>query len=364
MAPRAASLSIRLPPFPLPPFPTSFPFFVPLFPLRRLRYSTASMVVCASCVENAQNLQLASLLAGSLARAAAVFSIDEVVVLDDVPGRPAGGVSRAAALLARVLQYLETPQYLRRALVPMHADLRFAGSLPPLDAPHHLRATEWGLFREGVVRASGAGAGSAVDVGLERDAWIADEVPAGARVTLRMRQSPQSEQTLLRGEGGAAPAVDVLAQLSPAVGGVVGQAPDGSEVYLADLGSPLEPRAAHGAYWGYSVRVASGFKQAIGGSPFGEPYDLIIGTSERGSPAPPGGRSFPPFKHALVVFGGPLGLERALTADPDPPAEAQGDVANLFQHWINTCPHQGSRTIRTEEAVLISLAHLDPAVGF
>lgn len=30
-----------------------------------------------------------------------------------------------AAFLARLLQYLETPQYLRKALFPMHSSLRF-----------------------------------------------------------------------------------------------------------------------------------------------------------------------------------------------------------------------------------------------
>jgi predicted SPOUT superfamily RNA methylase MTH1 len=41
---------------------------------------------------------------------------------------------------ARVMQYLETPQYLRKALFPIHPDLKLAGLLNPLDAPHHLRA--------------------------------------------------------------------------------------------------------------------------------------------------------------------------------------------------------------------------------
>src|SRR4051812_24954963 len=48
-------------------------------------------------------------------------------------------------------QYIETPQYLRKQLVPMHPDLRFAGLLSPLDAPHHVRADEWSAYREGVV---------------------------------------------------------------------------------------------------------------------------------------------------------------------------------------------------------------------
>jgi methyltransferase len=40
---------------------------------------------------------------------------------------------------------------LRKQLVPMHPDLKFAGLLSPLDAPHHVRADEWSAYREGVV---------------------------------------------------------------------------------------------------------------------------------------------------------------------------------------------------------------------
>ncbi len=49
----------------------------------------------------------------------------------------------------------------------MHRDLRLAGQLPPLDAPHHMRADEWRPFREGVVVASAPDAGSRLDVGLD-----------------------------------------------------------------------------------------------------------------------------------------------------------------------------------------------------
>lgn len=49
----------------------------------------------------------------------------------------------------------------------MHQDLRYAGMLPPLDAPHHLRSTEWGPYREGVVRRGDPVNGSCIDVGLE-----------------------------------------------------------------------------------------------------------------------------------------------------------------------------------------------------
>lgn len=77
------------------------------------RRSTVSIAVAASCIENTQQLQLATLLAGQIARAAAIFNVDEVVVLDDCTTEE-GGVSAAAALFARVLQFMETPQYLKK----------------------------------------------------------------------------------------------------------------------------------------------------------------------------------------------------------------------------------------------------------
>ncbi len=88
-------------------------------------------------------------------------------------------------------------------------------------------------------------------------------------------------------------------------------------------------------------------------------YDLRLGTSERGSVQPAAELVLPPFRHALVALGGPLGLEACLAADPEPPA---ADAAALFSRWLNVCPGQGSRTIRTEEALLIALTYLRPAL--
>ena len=38
------------------------------------------------------------------------------------------------------------------------------------------------------------------------------------------------------------------------------------------------------------------------------------------------------------------------------------DPASLFDHYLNLCPRQGSRTIRSEEAVLVGMAALRPHV--
>lgn len=50
-------------------------------------------------------------------------------------------------------------------------------------------------------------------------------------------------------------------------------------------------------------------------------------------------------RHLLVVFGGPDGLESSLQLDE---ALEVDNVRDFFPIYLNTCPDQGSRTIRTE----------------
>ena len=47
----------------------------------------------------------------------------------------------------------------------------------------------------------------------------------------------------------------------------------------------------------------------------------------------------------LVVFGGLAGLETIVDADENLHIN---DASLLFHHYLNTCPNQGSNTIRTE----------------
>lgn len=110
-------------------------------------------------------------------------------------------------------------------------------------------------------------------------------------------------------------------------------------------------------------------------------YDLTVGTSDKGT-ASVGDEAFylPKAKHILVVFGGLSGLEEIVENDNELDILAR-DTPKVFDFYVNTCPKQGSRTIRTEvsavllwspvltphtmvyqEAVLISLAALRPYI--
>ena len=81
---------------------------------------TVSLAISASCIENSQSLQLGTLLAGQIARACAIFNVDEIIVLDDGPKGGEGQISAAAAHFAQILQFMETPQYLRKCVYVLH----------------------------------------------------------------------------------------------------------------------------------------------------------------------------------------------------------------------------------------------------
>jgi methyltransferase len=127
---------------------------------------------------------------------------------------------------------------------------------------------------------------------------------------------------------------------------------------------PNAPRTEGGYAWGFSVRRCGSLSSLFTSSPYPDGYDISIGTSERAlslnSVFPPSRSETLDFQHLLVVFGGPRGLERAAMNDPE--LEKMGisgtRTRELFDHWVNVLPNQGTRSIRTEEAMLIGLAGL------
>ncbi|BDD63363.1 hypothetical protein MPDQ_002488 [Monascus purpureus] len=366
------------------------------------RTHTLSVAIPGSIVANVPSLEQKTYLAGAIARALAVFCVDEVVVFDDFDSygnngnaesgrkvtlqnrkQPWNGYtanSDPSHFLAHLLSYLETPPYLRKYLFPMHPNLRTAGMLPSLDMPHHLRQNEWCDYREGVVisrRNSGSeGKGrksskdhgenydnntnhtndhnqngdtavTVIDTGLHQKVMLRDiELPERARVTVRFFSQDQQIQ--------------------------------------AEPVHSSTPRQEAGYYWGYYVRRCRSLSAVFTECPFDGGYDLSFGTSERGVPVSDimngqyddkrinGGGSkgddddgdttavFPDYKHLLVVFGGVAGIEVAVRNDRQLRGMSMRpvDANKLFDYWVNLLPGQGSRTIRTEEAVWLGLTSL------
>ena len=275
-------------------------------------------------------------LAGTIARALAVFCVDEVVVFDDEPlhancasdanhtdNESYTAQTDPSHFLAHVLSYLETPPQFRKTLFPMHPNLRTAGTLPSLDMPHHLRPNDWCQFREGItVEEASSSARTYVDIGLPQKCFLRDvQIPPKTRVTLKLDEDSEE----------------------------------------ADAVAPTTPREEAGYYWGYNVRRCSSLSAVFTECPFNGGYDLSFGTSERGKPISSiSSTNIEPHAHLLVVFGGVAGIEAAAKADEVLRSKGidAGNVGELFDHWVNLLPGQGSRTIRTEEAVWVGLMGL------
>ena len=68
------------------------------------------------------------------------------------------------------------------------------------------------------------------------------------------------------------------------------------------------------------------------------------------------------FNHLLIVFGGVAGIEESVDADESMTIPGE-DSKKMFDVWVNICPYQGSRTIRSEEAVFIALSRLSPYIA-
>ncbi|KAE9611656.1 hypothetical protein Lal_00011477 [Lupinus albus] len=293
---------------------------------------TVSIAVAASIIDNVPTLELATRLAGQIARAATIFRINEVVVFDNKSILEQDSMvdksadESSADFFIRVLKYLETPQYLRKALFPMHNNLRFVGLLPPLDAPHHLRKHEWGPYREGVTlkeRDSNNGA-TLVDVGLAKHVLVDQILEPGRRVTVAMGTNRNLDSDLPR-----------------------------------QVVSSSKPRE-EGMYWGYQVRYAHNISSVFKDCAYKGGYDYIIGTSEHGQIIKSSDLEIPSFRHLLIAFGGLAGLEESIEEDENLKGKNAGEA---FSIYLNTCPHQGSRTIRTEEAILISLQYFQEPIS-
>ncbi|XP_017302451.1 putative methyltransferase C9orf114 [Diaphorina citri] len=330
---------------------------------------TFSIAIPGSILDNAQSKELRTYLAGQIARTACIYKIDEVIIFYDGCEKQSlnreDGISRCCVQFGRILQYLECPQYLRKYIFPIHKDLEYAGLLNPLDAPHHLREEDQSPYREGITTAKAAEDGCYVEVGLKRPCLIKQKIIPNVRVTLKLLPKTHDDEKRLKGI----------------------------------VVPPSLPRHEGGLYWGYNVRIVvrnaitfcrssrdfttAHFRRLTvprhcsGGGHFRHtgrktPRQSLrtqiqaranvvwriarLGScirKRRFSGKPLDSLSVPRYKHGLMLFGGLQGLEAALENDETLDAENVEEVVDVY---VNTCPNQGSRTIRTEEAVLISLA--------
>jgi methyltransferase len=249
-------------------------------------------------LEEHDSLRDKTIKLGQIARYCSIFGIDSVRIFHDQRGR---GESR---FMKKVLEYLETPQYLRRRIFPLDEELRFAGLLPPLRIPSHkakvpLERLRPGEFREGVVLADGF----SVDAGLDIPVQLGRKDTPQKRLTIKITSASKSR--------------------------VDGLAVDRREIP---------------AYWGYEVEVATG--SALSGADF----PLRIATSRHGDP----------IARVIKELRVDLRSAKGVTLLFGPPSrglfEILGkDLRDKVSYVVNLFPEQNVVTARSEEAIFSAL---------
>jgi methyltransferase len=277
-----------------------------------------SIAIPASAISDTPHLREKTAKVGLIGRTAAIFRVDQIIVYPDSPREDQ---RRDLDFIALLLNYLETPQYLRKRLFKLEADLEFAGILPPLRTPHHplsgkTKHLKVGEYREGVVL-SETKEGLVVDIGVQQPALLRQKgFTVGGRLTLQ----------------------------------------------IVNIGNQIEVQAANREdvpqYWGYSVQVAQhSFGQMV---QFGG-FDLKIATARIGDSfmdvADRIGEKWSGGHSVLMAFGAPSrGLHEI--------AQDEGlKLAEIMDFVVNTVPNQGTATVRMEEALLASLAILNVHFG-
>ncbi len=272
-----------------------------------------SVAIPGSVASDTPHLREKTAKLGAIARACSIFGVTEIILYPDDPNRD----QRVDLQFCfDILTFIETPQYLRRRLFKLSPTFEFTGILPPLQTPPHnvpssLSEVKAGDFREGVVVARD-GTSVRVDSGLKETVECQGSYPIGDRITLRLTELRKG----LRGE--------------------------------------IVEASTTGMYWGYRVTRS---KLKLASMLQREQFNLRIGTSRFGTPAQEVwleiSKLLNNVESVLIVFGSPRrGLPEILREEDKKPMD-------LFHYFVNTVPAQQVATVRTEEALFITLSMLN-----
>ncbi len=272
------------------------------------RPQRVSVALPASFTRDIPHLREKTSRAGIVARALAIFRVDEAIIYADAKAYS----EKEGRLLQKLLSYQETPQYMRRALFARDPELQFAGILPPLRLPSHpsIDKPRIGMVREAV--AVRAGDTSAVDAGFS------------SLVTVRSKLKPLDRVTVS------------LTRLEPSIEGNLVD-PDRLPIY-----------------WGFRITRTD---LTLGRLIRGEKRDLTISTSRKGRAIREilqGLTSkWKSSQRTLILFGSPdEGVPEILNKEGV-------EVEKACDFNLNMIPNQGVETVRTEEALFATLSILN-----
>ena len=263
-----------------------------------------------SSLSDEQTKRDKSIKIAQFARACSIFRVKRIYIYHDSLSR---FEKDDLHLLKTILNYLDTPQYLRKMLFPMMHQLQYAGILHPIKAPHHrvtedIKKVKAGDIRTGIiVKVKGH---LFVEVGLGSLIPFVGEGVEGKKVSVEFTSSYPNLKAV------QAPKENIL------------------------------------DYWGYEVKEVTSISKLLASL---DQTQIII-TSRKG-------RYFKNIeanlvekaknvRNILVAFGAPKHGIHDITAK-------DGASIKQYEYIVNMFPHQGTETVRLEEAVLGSLAILN-----
>lgn len=270
-----------------------------------------SVAIPASLVSDVPHLREKTSRIGMIGRALAIFRVSEVIVY---PDKSFENQRHEAELISTLLSYMEAPQYLRKHLFPIMPALRYASILPPLRTPNHpltkrISDLKTGDYRDGVIVKTGKE--TLVDIGVEHPIRLNEgNLPIGQRITVNVHKHKLK--------------INV---------------------------KKVETSEITNIYWGYRVNISD---LTIGKILKDKIRDFVVLTSRYGKLLTEVAEEFKSrcgeAHKVLIAFGSPKqGLREILEYE----GYRMEDIDALV---INTVPKQGTKTVRTEEAVYATLA--------
>ncbi len=256
---------------------------------------TLEVLLPGSVLSTEQDLRDKTYKAGFISRALAIFRVDVVTIYSDDDT-----VEEDKSLLSLLLRYQVTPPHLKRRALPMRSELRFAGLMPPLNLPNHRPPREAvpGAVMDGLVTSAKGGSCEVYLGELGLGTLTPCEERPGSIVTVSINSSYGGELQLARASWG--------------------------DLYVGY-------RVREGGYLTVELeRLRSEGFAVVGTSRYGSTnYAALSGLEGR---------------PVAVVVGGPR--------------EGLLQYVNLksFDVVLNTVPRQGTETVRSEEALLSTLA--------
>jgi len=272
------------------------------FYTKLLNMEQLSIFVPNSFLAESQDSKVRTYKVGLIGRYSALFRANNIVIYNDNSN---GGSKSDGEFMKTILEYMNTPQYLRKQIFPLSKELKNVGILPPLRSPHHPSSDDdvgVGDYRQGLTTKR-VRKGTVVDIGVGQPALCKEKLSVNKVLSFRIEKF-------------------------------------GKEILL-------EPDEPDNIYWGYkTITSDSNLSNSI--TMMKSKPDLLVGTSKYApnitSIFSEVQTSINQSQHVAILFGGPYSGINTMINE------------HHLDYVINTVPSQGTETVRTEEAVASTLS--------